>query len=116
MPQDIFGRVIKTDILGRKLSKKAIKREVIAENRRRGKAAEDSYKVKAQLAGYEVERTGRGHDFIVRKRDFLTGRVTYSGLREIKSGNAKLSRLQQKTKKRKSNYKVIRQDTYSILG
>ena len=47
------------------------KKEIIAENRARGKSAEDSYVLRAQLAGYEVERTGRGHDFRVRKRDLL---------------------------------------------
>ena len=112
MPRDIFGKLVKSDIFGRKISKKQIKREVIDENRRRGKAAEDSYVMKARLSGYEVERTGRGHDFRVRKRDPFTGKVTYSGVREIKSGNAKLSKLQQKTKKKQSNYKVIREDSW----
>lgn len=112
MPRDIYGRIIKVDSwTGKRFPKKQIKREIIAENRRKGKAAEDSYKMRAQLAGYEVERTGRGHDFRVRKRDILTGRVTYSGVREIKSGNAKLSKLQKATKKNKSNYKVIRENS-----
>jgi len=111
MVRDIFGNLIKTDIWGRKISKKQIKKEIIAENRARGKSAEDSYVLRAQLAGYEVERTGRGHDFRIRKRDIITGRVISSDLREIKSGNAKLSKLQKKTKKKKSNYKVIRQES-----
>jgi len=111
MPRDIFGRIIREDPLtGKKVSKKQIKREIIAENRLRGKAAEDAYATRAQLSGYEVERTGRGHDFRVRKRDLLTGRVAYSGVREIKSGDARLSKLQQRTKKKKSNYKVIREN------
>lgn len=109
MARDIWGRLIKQDVFGNKIPEKQIKREIIAENRYRGRAAEETYKIRAQMAGYEVERTGRGHDFRIRKRDPWTGRVTYSGLREIKSGNAKLSRLQKKTKKRKSNYKVIRE-------
>lgn len=108
--RDIFGRIIKTDLFGRKIPEKQIKREVLEENRRNGKAAEDSYRMRAQLAGYEVERTGRGHDFRVRKRDLFTGKVVYSGVREVKSGNAKLSKLQRKTKKNKSNYKVIREN------
>ena len=110
MPRDIFGRIVKTDIFGKKISKRQIKREVIGKNRLRGKAAEDSYVMKARLSGYEVERTGKGHDFRVRKRDPFTGKVTYSGVREIKSGNAKLSELQQRTKKKQSNYKVIREN------
>jgi len=109
MPRDIYGKLIKTDLFGRKIPEKQIKREVIAENRRRGKAAEDSYVMQARMAGYEVERTGRGHDFRVRKRNMITGRVIYSGVREIKSGNAKLSKLQKKIKKKQSNYKIIRQ-------
>ena len=113
MARDMFGNLIKRDVwTGRRIPKKQIKKEVIAENRRKGKAAEDSYRMRAQLSGYEVERTGRGHDFRVRKRDFVTGRVTYSGVREIKSGNAKLSRLQRKTKKKQSNYKVIRENSW----
>jgi len=110
MPRDLLGRRVKSDVFGRKYSKKQIKREVIEENRRKGKAAEDAYTMKARLSGYEVERTGRGHDFRVRKRHPWTGRVVYSGLREVKSGNAKLSRLQRKTKRKKSNYKVVREN------
>jgi hypothetical protein len=110
MPRNIFGQQIKRDIFGKKIPKKQLKREVIAENRRKGKAAEQSYVMRAKLSGYEVERTGRGHDYKIRKRDPWTGRVVYTGYREVKSGNAKLSKLQQKTKKRKSNYKVIHED------
>lgn len=110
MPRDMFGNIIRTDVFGRKKPKKQIKREVLAENRMRGRAAENSYVTRAQLAGYEVERTGRGHDFRVRKRDMLTGRVTYSGVREIKSSStAPVSKLQRKTKKKQSNYKVVRE-------
>lgn len=110
MARDIFENIIDTDIFGRKKSKKQIKREVLEENRMKGKTAENNYVVRAQLAGYEVERTGKGHDFRVRKRDLLTGRVIYSGVREIKSGNATLSKLQRKTKKKQSNYKIVRED------
>jgi hypothetical protein len=62
------------------------------------------------MAGYEVERTGRGSDFRVRKRDLFTGKVTYSGLREIKSSQtASVSELQKKAHK-KGNHKIIRQN------
>jgi len=110
MPRDIFGRLIKTDLFGRKITKKQIKREILEENKRKGKAAEDLYKMRAQLLGYEVERTGKGHDFRIRKRDPFTGRVIYTGVREIKSGNSKLSKLQRRVKKKQSNYKVIREN------
>jgi cytidylate kinase len=96
-------------------TKKQRKREQVRQNYRKGKAAEDTYVMRARLSGYEVERTGRGHDFKVRKRDPWTGRVVYTGYREVKSGNAKLSKLQQKTKKRKSNYKVIHEVDNSLF-
>jgi len=112
MPRDIFGKMIKTDMFGKKISKKKIKKEVIGENRRKGKAGEDTVKMNYQLQGYEVERTGRGHDFRVRKRDMLTGKVTRSKLVEVKTGNARLSKLQKKTKKKRSNYKVERVNSY----
>jgi hypothetical protein len=115
MTRDFYGNLIKTDIWGNKIPKKQIKREVLEENRRRGKAAEDAYVMRAEFAGYEVERTGRGHDFRVRKRDPWTRKVTYSGVREVKSGKAKLSKLQSKTKKKQSNYKVIRQEPGFLL-
>ena len=111
MPRDIFGNIIRINPLtGKKIPAREIKKEVLNENRRKGKAAEESYKLRAQMSGYEVERTSRGHDFKVRKRDRVTGNVTYTGYREIKSGNAKLSKFQRKTKKKKSNYKVIREN------
>ena len=107
----IFGDILRRNpISGRKISKREIKRDVIAENRCKGRDAEQSYRTRAQMAGYEVERTGRGHDFKIRKRDPLTGKVIYTGYREIKSGNAKPSKLQNKVRRNKSNYRVIRED------
>lgn len=111
MPRDILGNVIKMDILGRKYSKKQIKREVLEENRRRGKSAEESYKMGAYLRGEEVERSPHGRDFVVRKRNIFTGRVTRTTHVEVKSSStAPLSSLQKKTKKKQSNYKVVRQN------
>lgn len=98
------------DIFDRKLSKKHRNRERIAEIRRKGRAGEDSFTMHATLSGYEVERTGRGSDFRIRKRDMFTGRVTESKLVEVKTGRSKLSKLQQRTKRKKSNYKVVRED------
>lgn len=94
------------DLLG--TSKKLKKRLVLEENRIKGRLAEDIVKTRYFLSGYEVERTGKGHDFRVRKRDIFTGRVIESKLVEVKSGNAELSELQHKMKKRKSNYRVER--------
>ena len=108
MPRDIWGNVIKTDIRGRKYSKKQIKKEILEENRRRGKVAEDSYRMSASLRGEEVERSPHGRDFIVRKRNPFTGRVERTTHVEVKSSStAPLSKLQQKTKKKQSNYKVV---------
>ena len=84
MPRDIFGNLIKTDIFGRKIPKKKVKREVLEENRRRGKAAEDSYRMNASFRGEEVERSPHGRDFIVRRRNPLTGRVTRTTHVEVK--------------------------------
>jgi hypothetical protein len=91
-------------------SKKQKKREVLANNQARGKAAEQQFELTSALEGEEVVRTGRGSDYRVRKRDPWTGRVTSSKLVEVKSGKAKLSKLQRKTKKKKSNYAVKRVD------
>ena len=111
MPRDIFGRRVKTDVFGRKIPKKQIKREVLEENRRKGKAAEDSYKLGASLRGEEVERSPHGRDFIVRRRNLFTGKVERTTHVEVKSSStAPLSKLQQKTKRKKSNYKVVREE------
>ena len=96
------------DILWGTKSKKQKKREVIADNRAKGKAAEEQYELMSTFEGKEVVRTGRGSDYRERKRDPWTGRVTSSRLVEVKSGKAKLSKLQRKTKKKKSNYTVKR--------
>ena len=93
------------DIFGRTKSKKQKKRDILAENRARGRAGEDLVAVKYTLAGYEVERKHRGHDMRVRRRDVF-GRVVESRPVEVKTGRAGLSKLQKKTKKKKSNYRV----------
>ncbi|MEM3489007.1 MAG: hypothetical protein QXO75_05045 [Nitrososphaerota archaeon] len=87
-------------------------RERIAENRRKGKAAEEQFKTRCFLEGKEVERTGRGHDFRVRERDWWTGKVKRSYVVEVKSGESRLSKLQKKIKKKKSNYKVVKEDPW----
>ncbi|HEC92418.1 MAG TPA: hypothetical protein ENI51_05425 [Candidatus Atribacteria bacterium] len=93
-------------------SEKYKKRMIIRDNQRKGKVAEDIVRMKYWMRGYEVERTGRGHDFRVRRRDPFTGRVIESKLIEVKSGRANLSKLQQKMKRKKSNYKVERVDPF----
>jgi hypothetical protein len=115
MARDFFGNLIKKDLLGRKIPKKQIKRDVLEENRRRGKAAEDNYLMSARLRGKEVERSPHGRDFIERDRDFWTGKVRRTTHVEVKSSQtAPLSDLQKKTKRTKSNYKVVRKDPWSF--
>jgi len=112
MARDIFGNIaIEDPFTGKRFSKKQIKRDILSENIRNGRTGEDSYKMSAMLQGKQVERSPHGRDFIERTRNPVTGRVTKTTHIEIKTGNAKLSKLQQKTKKSKSNYKVIRQNS-----
>ncbi|MCD5401632.1 hypothetical protein LR013_03470 [candidate division NPL-UPA2 bacterium] len=68
--------------------------------------------MKYALRGYEVEKTGKGSDFRVRRRNLFTGSVVESKLIEVKSGKSKLSKLQQKTGRKKSNYKVERVEPF----
>ena len=92
-------------------SKKQRKRQTIRNNQRRGRAAEEQAMSRDMMRGYEVERTGRGHDYVRRKRNLFTGRVTRTEYVEVKSGNAQLSDLQKKTKKKKKgNYRTVRED------
>lgn len=93
-------------------TKKQRQRATLHENKRRGKAAEEQAMTRDRMMGYEVERTGRGHDYRRRQRDIFTGRVTRSEVVEVKSGNAQLSPLQKKTKKKSSNYRVVREDPF----
>lgn len=92
-------------------TKKEKKRATIRENQRWGRAAEEQAMMRDNFQGYETERTGKGHDYVRRKRDLLTGRIKKTEYVEVKSGNAKLSPLQKKTKKKKKgSYKTVRED------
>lgn len=107
MQKDIFtGKY--ADFLGRPLSKKEVKKRILAQNREKGRRFEEEVKFQSELQGYEVQRTPRGKDFIRRRRNPITGRVVKTEHIEVKSGNSKISKLQSQTKKKKSNYKVIR--------
>ncbi|MGD6934355.1 MAG: hypothetical protein ACQCN5_09130 [Candidatus Bathyarchaeia archaeon] len=99
-------------LLGGKRTKKQVKRDILEENKRRGKAAEDLFVLNQTLKGREVIRTGKGHDFRVRDRNLLTGRVVRSELHEVKSSKtAPLSKLQESTRKKK-RVKVDRIDPF----
>lgn len=83
-------------------------------NKRKGRAAEKEFEIQMALRGKEVIPTGRGHDYKVRTRDPLTGRVKKTKYYEIKSSkNAPVSKLQKKIKKKKKgNYQVRRIDPF----
>jgi hypothetical protein len=94
-------------------TKKQRKKKTIRDNQAKGRAAEDQAMMRDRLSGYDVERTGKGHDYVRRKRDIITGRVQKTEYVEVKSGNAKLSPLQKKTKKKKKgSYKTVREDPF----
>jgi len=77
----------------------------LRKNYNKGKAGEKKVKLRYELEGYWVERTGRGSDFRVERRNYLTG-CKESKLVEVKTGNARLSPLQRKTKRKHRNYVV----------
>lgn len=105
-------------LFGRRRTRKQRKREQLQENIRRGKIGEDIAVQGASMAALskgriaEVKRSGKGSDYRVRERDIITGKVKRSYLLEVKTGKAKLSQLQKKTKKKRKNYKVTHVDTF----
>lgn len=95
--------------------KKFAKRITLSQNKMKGKNAEAMFEVSQRIIGNKVERKGHAHgsDYKVTKRQYniLTGKwdCGKAELVEIKTGNAKLSPLQEKTKKKmKGKYKVWR--------
>lgn len=93
----------------KELTKKFSKRMTLRGNKIQGFYAEQTYATSRRLQGYEVKRTGKGHDFVERKVDFRTGKKGPETYVEIKSSKgACLSKLQKKTMKEKSNYRVER--------
>ncbi len=87
------------------------KRRRIRENAETGQEAEDQFRNQEEMKGHDVKRTGKGHDFYVSKRNWLTGKKT-GYYAEVKSSEtASVSPLQKKMKKRYgSRYKVVRVD------
>jgi hypothetical protein len=87
------------DIFGIKRTKKQKQRDRLEANKRKGRAGEEDVKLKYMLNGWEIRKTGKGHDFVAEKRDnFGFGRVIKRKYVEVKTGNAKQSKLQRKTK------------------
>lgn len=84
------------------------KQNRLALNKMKGKFEENLSAAGWASKGYDVKRTGRGSDFEVTKKNFFTGKVEDKRLVEVKSGKAKLSKLQKKTQKSTKNYTVDR--------
>ncbi len=80
------------------------KRVGLTKNQMTGNFAETLYTVDAAASMKETRRTGIGSDYEERTVNPLTGKKGRWRKVEIKSGGAKLSKLQKKTK----NLKVIR--------
>lgn len=91
------------------MSRKSIERSekrTIQDNVVRGRLGEDIVRAAYEMGGYKTTRTGRGHDFRATKTDPLTGK-SKSKYVEVKSGNARLSTLQKKTKRRYGGKYVV---------
>lgn len=80
------------------------KRVGLTKNQMIGNFAESLYTVDASASMKETRRTGHGSDYEERTVNPVTGKKGCWRKVEIKSGGAKLSKLQKKTK----NLKVIR--------
>jgi hypothetical protein len=65
-------------------------------NVERGKEAEDMVKNHYEMQGYEVERTGIGSDYRIRRRNPLTGEIVESRKIEVKRNNSRVSPRQKK--------------------
>ena len=75
---------------------KEIKRERLKRNVARGRAAEmDVVGSDAIFGGWNSKKTGKGHDYFQTRTNFFTGKKEFR-YKEIKSGNAKLSKLQKR--------------------
>lgn len=71
-------------------------------NIRKGKAAEEQFVMRQRLMGNQVERTGKGSDYRVRRVDPWTGKKGRAKLVEVKSSRtATKSPLQKRTKAKK---------------
>ena len=76
-------------------------------NKLNGSAGEILHGIKKLGEGLDINRTGLGSDYSS-QRKYLTGQTFQKKLYEVKTGNAKLSKLQRKTRRRNRNYKVER--------
>jgi len=103
-----YFMISEEDILKEMKRQKKSRRMIL--NQLQGKLGELDVSNELIVRGYEVKRKHFGRDFDVRKVDPITGRKGETKMIEIKTGNAKTSRLQNKTKKesKKGGHEVIR--------
>jgi len=95
------------DIFGVRKHKKKL---TLSLNKYKGKLAEEAFVMKQKMQGNEVTRTGRGSDYAVRKVHPFTRERGPKTLVEVKSSKtAPVSKLQKKTQKKTSRYKVVRE-------
>lgn len=75
-----------------------------------GRQIERAYYSMAKSEGKEIERTSRGSDYRERSTNLMGKGVGRWKYKEIKTGGAKTSRLQNKTRKKvgKGGYEVVR--------
>ena len=85
MPPSIWGALFGTKNLGREGRRQRIK-----ENQEQGRMGERRFRFWALTLGWDVERTGRGSDYRMSKRDPWTGRKR-NRLIDVKTGNSPLS-------------------------
>lgn len=88
--------------------KKLKKRERFELNKMQGLIAEGTYVITQREQFSSVKRAPIGSDYVVQRINPLTGRKGPKTLVEIKSGGAKLSKLQKKTRKKSKRYEVVR--------
>ena len=83
------------------------RRSINRQNQEQGREGERMVRAKYEFAGYKVQRTGRGHDFKITKRDPFTGKTTKPEYHEVKTGNSPLSPLQKKKKRQMGKRYVV---------
>jgi hypothetical protein len=93
----------------KKRLQKQRRRAQLNQNKMQGKFAEYNFVTSAKMRGHRVKRKPYGSDYEIQKTDFFGRPKGKKRLVEVKSGKAKLSKLQKKTKKKnKGKYKVVR--------
>lgn len=94
---------------------KKTRKQVNRENQEQGKAGERRIKEEYEFSGYKVKRTGKGHDLKAEKKDWFTGKKETKYI-EVKTGNSKLSPLQNKKRGKLEKKYVVERLEPTPLG